>query len=371
MFDLKFKVNITDECHICVTGYYVSLIRKAAIMGLFGNILRKKKTSKEIEKCESILEKRPDDSNILKRLGDLYLKTDNKKKAAEIYINLGDNYNNKGFYPKAIALYKQAQKILPDWEEPYEKLADLYQMQGFSREAATQYARLAEMIEKAGDNEKAVMYMQKAAELVPSHKRFGKKIRKFNVQEEDMLETPQTPASKSHVHETNFFDLEKELDKEIKELPIDKLNSEQEDDTGVASVFKAITENAIKEGTNDPLFLYNMGLAYRETGLLDEAIDAFKKVIAAGEKLFDTYIMLGTTLREKGLFEESLESLKNGACLKDITSEMKASIFYEIAQTYKAMGDTDHALLILKNIQQEHQDFKDVEMEIGRLNREN
>jgi tetratricopeptide (TPR) repeat protein len=348
------------------------MTKKADIMDLFDNIFRKKKVTKdkEITECEHALERRPDDPNILKRLGDLYLKVNNKTSAAEAYITLGDNYKNRGFYPKAIALYKQAQKILPDWEEPYERLADLYQMQGFSREAATQYARLAEMLEKAGNDEKAITYMQMAAELSPTHKKLSKKAHRFDVREKAMQEAPKPAAPKFQVQGENFFDLEKKLEKEMGELSIDESNLDEDDNTGIDSVFEAIKENAANDGDNDPLFLYNMGLAYRETGLLDEAIDTFKKVIPTGEKLFDTYIMLGLTLREKKLFEESLESLKAGASLKDITPEMKASILYEIAQTYKAMGDTTHALIIFKEIQKEHKDFKNIEIEIGILDGE-
>jgi tetratricopeptide (TPR) repeat protein len=110
-----------------------------------------------------------------------------------------------------------------------------------------------------------------------------------------------------------------------------------------------------------------MGLAYRETGLLDDAIESFSKVISLGEKLFDAYTMLGITYRETGLFKESLESLKEGALLEEASKEMKIGILYEIAQTYKAMGDNANALSIFNEIQKEHKDFKDVEVEIVRL----
>ena len=110
-----------------------------------------------------------------------------------------------------------------------------------------------------------------------------------------------------------------------------------------------------------------MGLAYRETGLLDEAIESFKKVISSGEKLFDAHIMLGITYREKGQFEESLKSLRQGASLEEASNDMKVGILYEIAQTYKAVGDNQSALSIFRDIQKEQKDFKDVEVEIVRL----
>ncbi|HOO37583.1 MAG TPA: tetratricopeptide repeat protein [Deltaproteobacteria bacterium] len=336
-------------------------------MSLLDNLFGKKKASKEIRTCEGALEKRPDDPVLLKKLGDLYLKANKHENAADIYVRLGDTYNDKGFYPKAIALYKQAIKINPGWEKPHEKLAELYQVQGFSREAATQYVNLSDILEKRGESEDATMFMQKAAELDASHKTVNKKAQSFDVRETGMMDPLPKTSSQPAVKETDFYDLTDELDKEIEDLHIDASAENLVDDTGVDSIFKAIEETASEEGKDDPLFLYNMGLAYRETGLLDEAIESFKKVISSGEKLFDAHIMLGITYREKGQFEESLKSLRQGASLEEASNNMKVGILYEIAQTYKAVGDNQSALSIFRDIQKEQKDFKDVEIEIVRL----
>ena len=181
-----------------------------------------------------------------------------------------------------------------------------------------------------------------------------------------MGSTPATYA-KPQVEKADFFDLNQELDKEIDELFIGETHANTVDETGVDSVFKAMEENVAQEGADDPLFLYNMGLAYLETGLIDDAIDAFQRVIGMGEKLFDAYIMLGICYREAGQYKESLQALNAGASLKNLSGEMKVGILYEIAQTYKVMGDLQQALGIFKEIQKERKDFKDVELEIVRL----
>jgi pilus assembly protein FimV len=341
-------------------------------MSLFDTLFGKNKGVREIRACESALEKRPDDAVLLKKLGDLYLKANKNEEASDIYLRLGDTYHVKGFYPKAVALYKQAIKINPSWGRPYEKLADLYQIQGFSREAASQYVKLADILDKSGEHEAATMYMQKAADLDPAHTNVNKKVQAFDVREKGMMDPLPRTVSQPELKETDFYDLNSELDKEIAELHIvesagDAPPDPGTDETGVESVFKAMQAIAEAEGTEDPLFLYNMGLAYRETGLLDDAIDSFIKVISLGEKLIDAYIMLGITYRERGMYKESLTSLKDGACLEEASTDMKVGILYEIAQTYKAMGDNSNALAIFRDIQKEHRDFKDVEVEIVRL----
>ncbi len=340
-------------------------------MGFIDHLFGKKKISKDLRECKEALEKRPSDLNLMKKLGDLYLKSNDPENAAEIYVMLADSYSDRGFYPKATALYKQAQKLLPTWKVAHEKLAELYQMQGFVREAANQYVKLSELMEQEGNEEEAIAFMQKAAELDPALKELNKKVDKFEVKEKAMLEGMPNATHSPQVQGTDFFDLKDELDKEIDMLDIHDTvamgGSENDDITDVKTVFKAIEDSAMDENANDPLFLYNMGLAYRETGLLDEAIDAFKRVISTGEKLFDSYTMLGVTLRERGLHRDAIETFKKAATLEEASQEMKMGILYEIGQTYKAMGETDRALSIFREIQKEHRDFRDVENEIAKL----
>jgi tetratricopeptide (TPR) repeat protein len=337
-------------------------------MGLFDKLFGKNKGSKEIQACENALETRPHDTIILKKLGDLYLKANDFTNASLVYVRLGDTYSEKGFYPKAIALYKQAIKINSQWERPYEKLAELYKIQGFNREAAAQFVKLSEVLETSGQSAEATQYMQKAAELDPIITQTNRSVHSFKVAEKGMLDPlPKSGGSKPEMEHTDFYDLNKELDKEIKELSIDESFDQTEDTTGVESVFKAIEQSVQQEGKEDPLFLYNMGLAYRETGLLDDAIESFHKVISTGDKLYDAYIMLGVTYREKGMYPESLVALKTAVSLEDISANMKVGILYEIAQTYKAQGDNQNALNIFREIQKEQKEFKDVELEIIRL----
>jgi tetratricopeptide (TPR) repeat protein len=341
-------------------------MKGAEKMGFFDSLFGKKRPSREIEECQTALESRPNDPNLLKKLGDLYLKSNDTANASDIYLKLGDLYKSKGFYPKSIALYKQAEKINPEWEKPLEKLAELYKVQGFPREAAAQYVKLSEYFEKKGRSEKAMTYLQSAAEISPAHTDLHKKVETFDVKEKAMNEPMPASNAPEMKPKADFFDLNKELDKEIEELNIDETMQVQED-IDISSVFKAIKENATDENKGDALFLYNMGLAYRETGLIDEAIEAFQKVVEKGEKLFDSYVMLGICLRDAGRFEESLKSLHDGGIIEDLTMSMKVGILYEVAQTYKVMGDSKKALAIFKEIHKERQDFKNVEIEIQKL----
>jgi len=334
-------------------------------MGFLDNLFAKNKLGKEIKDCEAQLDQRPTDPVLLKKMGDLYSKINDTEKAADVYLRLGNVYAQKGFYPKAIALLKQAQKTDPGNEDSYLKLAELYVSQGFNRDAAGQYVKLSEMIEKEGDSEGATRYMQKAAELDSTHKQAKQQAASFDLpqSEKAMFEKLPPSSAKPAARKQDFFNLNEALGDEIDELKLDGLEEQSIDETGVDAVFKALEET----GSGDPLFLYNMGLAYRETGLLDDAIENFSKVAASGQKLFDALMMLGITHRDLNQYNESLQALSQAALLEDISADMKTGIVYEIAQTYKAMGDSEQALRLFREIQRENRDFKDVDLEIVKL----
>jgi tetratricopeptide (TPR) repeat protein len=85
-----------------------------------------------------IIEREPTDYILLNTVGDLYLREKNVAEALRHFNKLADTYTREGFTVKAIAIYKKIQKLDPGRVEPLVKLAELYAMQGLSREAREQ-----------------------------------------------------------------------------------------------------------------------------------------------------------------------------------------------------------------------------------------
>ena len=81
------------------------------------------------------------------RLGELYTKNGDLVQAAKVYKFVADRYTNDGFYLKAVAVYKNLIKLIPDDLEVNEKLGDLYSTLGLVGDAIAQYTQVASKLE--------------------------------------------------------------------------------------------------------------------------------------------------------------------------------------------------------------------------------
>jgi tetratricopeptide (TPR) repeat protein len=100
-------------------------------------------------------------------------------------------------------------------------------------------------------------------------------------------------------------------------------------------------EKPVDEG--DAETHYDLGLAYKEMGLFDEAIKAFEKVLRAPGREIQCRVMIGMCHREQGHQTDAINEFKQGLHANGSDRE-RLSLYYEIGITYEAMGDTGEAL---------------------------
>ena len=95
---------------------------------------------------------------------------------------------------------------------------------------------------------------------------------------------------------------------------------------------------------NDALAHYDLGTAYMEMGLLDEAISEFQVVLRGTSEHLPTYEMLGQTFLQKAEPEAALRSLERGLSAPCEVEEERVGIYYYLGLAHEAMGDKATAL---------------------------
>src|SRR5208283_2111533 len=97
------------------------------------------KIAQAIKLYQDILDNDPSDVSLLNTVGDLYIRDRNIPEGLKQFHKLAEAYVREGFNVKAIAIYRKISKVDPNSVDTLLKLAELYQLQGLSREARDQY----------------------------------------------------------------------------------------------------------------------------------------------------------------------------------------------------------------------------------------
>ena len=115
-------------------------------------------------------------------------------------------------------------------------------------------------------------------------------------------------------------------------------------------------ENPVEEGDADTH--YDLGLAYKEMGLFDEAAKAFEKAMRGPGRESQCRVMLGMCQREQGNPQEAIHQYKQGLHANPSERE-RLSLYYEIGITYDSIGDRGEALYYFEAVTKRDPRFAD------------
>ena len=112
-------------------------------------------------------------------------------------------------------------------------------------------------------------------------------------------------------------------------------------DRMLAQFREKVSENI---DANDVMAHYDLGTAYMEMGLLDEAISEFQVVLRGTSDHLATYEMLGQTFLQKEEPKAALRSLTRGLDAPCEVEEERVGIYYYLGLANERIGDKDTAL---------------------------
>ncbi|MBI5454523.1 MAG: tetratricopeptide repeat protein [Deltaproteobacteria bacterium] len=111
----------------------------------------------------------PRDISIRLRIGDLYVKMNKRAEAIKEYTEVAKANSQRGFYLKAIAVYKQVLKLDESSLEVHYKLAELYTKQRLIADAIGSYSTIVNSFEKKGKTSEVMELLKKMIEIDPEN----------------------------------------------------------------------------------------------------------------------------------------------------------------------------------------------------------
>lgn len=112
---------------------------------------------------------------------------------------------------------------------------------------------------------------------------------------------------------------------------------------------------------------YNLAIAYRGMGLLDEAVAEFQIAAKDPPRLFDCAGLLAQCFVEKGLPQLAVSWVERGLQVQGRTEEEYQELRYELAQALEAAGETERALGAYVELYGENARLRDVAARVREL----
>jgi tetratricopeptide (TPR) repeat protein len=269
---------------------------------------------------------------------------------------------------KAIEKYEEIIVTEPTHRVSYQKLVDLLlEQSSFERvaELALAFRTLTEETEEVDQWESMATQLTEAG--------FKIKKSKITAPEPVVEEAAISPAvaAESEVFDSEgqFFDLASELERELdgeagatEELEI--ASDEQSIEEIVEGFRKGMAETLSPEDYDTH---YNLGIAYREMGLADEAISEFQLAAKDSRYLIDCCSLLASCFVEKGFPELAVKWYNEGLDSPTISQEEVLGLQYELGDLYLTLGEAEEARQRFVEIYGVNSDYRDVSSKLASL----
>jgi pilus assembly protein FimV len=173
--------------------------------------------------------------------------------------------------------------------------------------------------------------------------------------------------------EDDFFDLAAELEQELSREDVFQGSdgllvppSEQSLEEIVEGFKKGVSEHL---SPTDYDTHFNLGIAYREMGLLDEAIGEFQIAAKDPRHLVLCCSMLGLCFLDKGLPELAVKWYRRGLEAPGVNEEDSLGLLYDLGCAYLAVGDRAGAYQSFVELYGINTNYRDVVARIEELGR--
>jgi tetratricopeptide (TPR) repeat protein len=160
-----------------------------------------------------------------------------------------------------------------------------------------------------------------------------------------------------------YIDLAKELEEELaeEEAMVEEATGRGKGEALLDEVFKEFQKGVAEQlSDEDSDTHFNLGIAYKEMGLLEEAIGEFK--VASHDPAFfvEACSMIGVCANELEKHEEAAEWYQKALVAPDLSPEARTALRYELASALEKTGNVEQATDLFQEIQNHDPAYRDV-----------
>lgn len=325
---------------------------------------------------ESLKVREPQNIDIHMKLKALYIDTGDKEQAVTECLILAELYSRAGNIEQREGVLKEAYELNPEDPRLLERAALQPSAEFIAPVSETTAAGLniedygedlseAEFYARQGLHNEARAIYERLLGLFPDNEEIKQKLLSADIQLPE-VETPEETA----VQEERT---EKLIEKPVEEFTMPEALEAQEApepalESDVLDIFEEFKKGLEKEvGTGDSETHYNLGIAYKEMGLIDDAIREFQVSKNDPKRFTQSINMLGICYMSKGLFSLAIEAFDATLGKIETRDESYWGVKYDLAEAHEKNGNTNEALALYTDIYGWNAKFRNVSEKINLL----
>ena len=164
------------------------------------------------------------------------------------------------------------------------------------------------------------------------------------------------------------FDLAAELSEAMSDAP--SAAGTATDGDGFASLFRDFKRGVSQTlGEGDVETHFDLGIAYREMGLFEDAIGEFRYALGFPSRRLDALQLMGLCALDLGRAQDAVGHLEQALASPDVPADREAPLRYELGRAYHSLPDRGRALETFRRVYELEPDFQDVADRVAELER--
>lgn len=309
------------------------------------------------DEAKAILEdlkvKDPRNVEVHRRLKTLYLEAGDKEQAVTECIILSEIFDRLGEKDKKDAFLREAIGINPDDPRLRERMATL--QEETKTESLDDYAEElaeAEFYIRQGLQDDALRIYEKLLRIFPEDEELLNKVASLQGSLSTQVTKIGAEIEEQQIPET--VDLEEFIEPQL--------------DTEVLDIFEEFKKGIEKQVEPEDIEThYNLGIAYKEMGLTDDAIREFQTSRNDPRFYVQSTTMLGICYMDKGLYPIAIKAFKEALENIETKDESYWGALYDLATAYEKNGELKKAFDLFTDIYGWNSKFRDVGERLSQL----
>jgi tetratricopeptide (TPR) repeat protein len=163
----------------------------------------------------------------------------------------------------------------------------------------------------------------------------------------------------------NSFDLSAQIPNELQH---DADRSTKAEDEPVKDVFEQFKQGVAEQvDVGDADTHYDLGVAYKEMGLIEDAVAEFELARENPEREALAQTMIGHCYVQAGQQTEAINAYKRGLYAFRKSQNEELELYYSLGSTYLALSDPREALYYFQKVVKREPNFRDVQSRISSI----